>query len=87
MSHVHNKGVRSGHVMHGRSIHHGPSHPYIAGTEHVVFSPGCVLIMLSCIDRSRMTMDPRIPTLPGQSTSGFHQCVYSSCCLSMAVAL
>ena len=23
--------------------------------------------------RSRMTTDPRIPTIPGQSTSGFHQ--------------
>ena len=23
--------------------------------------------------RSRMTVDPRIPTMPGRSTSGFHQ--------------
>ena len=23
--------------------------------------------------RSRMTIDPRIPTMPGRSTSGFHQ--------------
>ena len=23
--------------------------------------------------RSRMTIDPRIPTIPGRSTSGFHQ--------------
>ena len=32
--------------------------------------------------RSRMTIDPRIPTMPGRSTSGFHQpgrhCLHSS---------
>ena len=30
----------------------------------------CVLIIMH--DRSRMTIDPRIPTMPGRSTSGFH---------------
>ena len=32
--------------------------------------------------RSRMTVDPRIPTMPGQSTSGFHhpgrRCLYQA---------
>ena len=31
---------------------------------------GCTQFVHS---RSRMTIDPRIPTLPGRSTSGFHQ--------------
>ena len=31
---------------------------------------GCTLFVHS---RSRMTIDPRIPTMPGRSTSGFHQ--------------
>ena len=31
----------------------------------------CVLNL--CMARSRMTIDPRIPTMPGRSTSGCHQ--------------
>ena len=32
---------------------------------------GGVLIVMH--GSSRMTIDPRIPTMPGQSTSGFHR--------------
>ena len=32
---------------------------------------GCVLTVMH--GRSRMTIDPRIPSMPGRSTSGFHR--------------
>ena len=30
-------------------------------------------MLIAIHDCSRMTIDPRIPTLPGRSTSGFHR--------------
>ena len=40
------------------------------GLRLVVLRGGVLIIMHG---RSRMTVDPRIPTMPGRSTSGFHQ--------------
>ena len=43
--------------------------------EHPVFScgRGCTWYSIFMHGRSRMTIDPRIPTMPGRSTSGFHR--------------
>ena len=43
------------------------------GLHVVVCIPGGVGCTQFVHGRSRMTLDPRIPTMPGRSTSGFHQ--------------
>ena len=68
------------HTTHGYCpVGHGPSHPRKAETEDTGFSPtreallaasegregGCTQFVHG---RSRMTIDPRIPTMPGRST-------------------
>ena len=40
---------------------------------------GCGCVLNAMHGRSRMTKDPRIPTMQGRSTSGFHQA--GSACL------
>ena len=46
-----------------------PSRLYNAGTKHTAGGGGIVIFMHG---RSRMTIDPCIPTMPGRTTSGFH---------------